>query len=142
MDGFKIVNLYSEVQTKPKEVSVEYERSMVYLWDVDVEDEMSMVDPEEWNNWTDDPNCVAIVAGWGDPWQKSKGWKKVRDRRIKVAEWLNRNHGRKVGKAGRKEGKVGTLGTSPAGYPYHPQHYHRNKGKILPEFKFKDIPEQ
>ena len=114
VDGFKIVNLYSEVQTDPK--------------DVNVNDEMSMVDPEKWSDWTNDPNCVAIVAGWG---VIRKNEKSVKDRRRKVTEWLNRNH----------SGKVGTLGTSPAGDPYHPQYYLREKGKI-PVFKFGKIPEK
>ena len=49
-------------------------------------DRASTVAPETWSNWTSDPNCVAIVAAWG---KIRKDEEPVRDRRKKVAQWLN-----------------------------------------------------
>ena len=111
--GFKIVNLYSEVQSEPE--------------DVNVTDKKSMIDPEGWNKWANDPNCVAIVAAWG---QIRMNEKPVKDRRNKVAKWLNRNH----------SGKVGTLKSS-SGVPRHPGYFLRNKDE-KPVFEFGEVPVQ
>ena len=89
----KMVNLYSEQSSKPE--------------NVDVSDENSVLWPSSWSKFADDPNCVAIVAGWGEI---RKYDPIVRSRRIEVAEWLNRNHSE----------KVGHLGLSQARFPYHP----------------------
>ena len=51
---------------------------------------------------------MAIVAGWGEI---RMGNAYVKARRRSVAKWLNRHH----------EDKVGHLGLSRRGFPYHPK---------------------
>ena len=115
VQGFKIVNLYSEIQTDPE--------------GVDVYDKYSMEDPEVWSGLCNDYNCVAICAAWGEI---RRDHLEVSARRLKVAEWLNRKY----------SGKVGTLGLSRAGYPYHPNSdVFRPPWNKRPEFKIKPIPE-
>ena len=98
-----------------------------------------MEDPKKWRKWTDDRNCVAIVAAWGDQWQTKKGWENVRDRRIEVAKWLNKYHRGKVGVL--KALIEGTLETSSARIPYHPGYFLRRKAQ-KPVFVYEEIPEK
>ena len=120
VDGFKIVNLFSEIQTDPK--------------NIDVFDSKSIVDPEEWRHLCTDHRCLAIVAGWGEIGEDEENVRKhkeVRKRRIRVAEFLNQNHPE----------KVGTLGTSRAGYPYHPNSDVFRRG-LVPKFNVDELPEK
>ena len=114
VDGFKIVNLYSEIQTDPKCVNV-YDKN-------------STDHPAAWSQLCSDRNCVAICAAWGEI---RGGEREVRARRIEVARWLNRHH----------SGKVGTLGLSRAGFPYHPNSdvFRRDR---RPQFRIEPIPER
>ena len=112
--GFKIVNLFTEIQNNPEHINAEAWRS-------------NTEDPEAWRDLCDDRNCVAICAAWG---QIGPDHREVGKRRREVARWLNRNYSR----------KVGTLGFSRAEIPYHPisDVFMRN---VRPEFRIEQIPE-
>ena len=69
--------------------------------------DISAVDPSQWSPIANDCWCVAIVAGWGEI---RMGVPCVKVRKREVAKWLNRHHG----------DKVGHLGLSRRGQPYHP----------------------